>query len=179
MHHMQKIWIGTGTVAAAILGLSLLTTPAYADETIETIPPVATATTQSEQLTTGWVHQADGSIIYYDTDGNKLTGTKWKLTENITCFRKVVYCLPAGRLSMGIDTTMTKKLGNHSSAGWTGTAAGTTFKKTLVNKPVGWFWRITTFPAGISSMQTVFCRPVSFVRKKAARSTTPKQMVQC
>lgn len=47
---------------------------------------------------------------------------------------------------MGIDTTMTKKLGNHSSAGWTGTAAGTTFKKTLVNKPVGWFWRITTFP---------------------------------
>lgn len=58
MHHMQKIWIGTGTVAAAILGLSLLTTPAYADETIETIPPVATATTQSEQLTTGWVHQA-------------------------------------------------------------------------------------------------------------------------
>lgn len=76
MHHMQKIWIGTGTVAAAILGLSLLTTPAYADETIETIPPVATATTQSEQLTTGWVHQADGSIIYYDTDGNKLTGTQ-------------------------------------------------------------------------------------------------------
>ena len=49
MHHMQKIWIGTGTVAAAILGLSLLTTPAYADETIETIPPVATATTQSQK----------------------------------------------------------------------------------------------------------------------------------
>ena len=76
MHHMQKIWIVTGTVAAAILGLSLLTTPAYADETIETLPPVATATTQSEQSTTGWVHQADGSIIYYDTDGNKLTGTQ-------------------------------------------------------------------------------------------------------
>ena len=177
MHHMQKIWIGTGTVAAAILGLSLLTTPAYADETIETIPPVATATTQSEQLTTGWVHQADGSIIYYDTDGNKLTGTQ-EIDGKYYVFSESGVLL-TGRLSMGIDTTMTKKLGNHSSAGWTGTAAGTTFKKTLVNKPVGWFWRITTFPAGISSMQTVFCRPVSFVRKKAARSTTPKQMVQC
>ncbi len=178
MHHMQKIWIGTGTVAAAILGLSLLTTPAYADETIETIPPVATATTQSEQLTTGWVHQADGSIIYYDTDGNKLTGTQ-EIDGKYYVFSESGVLLTGWQTVNGNRYYYDKETGE-SQFGWLDWNGSRYYIQEDTGKQTGWLvLENNNISAGISSMQTVFCRPVSFVRKKAARSTTPKQMVQC